>query len=71
MTKSGYTAVVKQQGEVWFGWIEEIPGVDCHATSREALLDSLRIELRQAIDFCRHNAISSAGKNHEKLVIAV
>lgn len=71
MTKSAYTAVVKQRGELWFGWIEEIPGVDCHATSREALLDSLQTELRQAIDFYRQDAISSAGKNHEKWIIAV
>lgn len=71
MTKSEYTAVIKQQGGLWFGWIEEIPGVNCHATTRDSLLDSLQAELRQAIDFYRHDAISSAGKNHEKWVIVV
>jgi len=24
-----YNAVVKQQGPWWYGWIEEIPGVNC------------------------------------------
>jgi hypothetical protein len=24
-----YTAVTKQDGEWWIGWIEEIPGVNC------------------------------------------
>jgi hypothetical protein len=24
-----YTAIVKQQGKWWLGWIEEVPGVNC------------------------------------------
>jgi len=28
-----YTAVVKQDGERWFGWIEEVPGVNCQERS--------------------------------------
>lgn len=44
-----YTAVVKQSGTWWIGWIEEVPGVNCQEATREALLDSLRITLREAL----------------------
>jgi hypothetical protein len=27
--KNEYTAVVKQEGDWWVGWIEEVPGVNC------------------------------------------
>jgi predicted RNase H-like HicB family nuclease len=44
-----YTAIVKQQGGWWIGWIEEIPGVNCQERSREELRTSLRDTLREAI----------------------
>lgn len=44
-----YTAVIKRQGEWWFGWIEGIPGVNCQERSREELRQSLRETLREAI----------------------
>ena len=28
-----YTAVIKQDGNWWLGWIEEIPGVNCQEAS--------------------------------------
>ena len=26
---NNYTAVIKQDGDWWIGWIEEVPGVNC------------------------------------------
>lgn len=26
---SEYTAIIRQSGDWWIGWIEEIPGVNC------------------------------------------
>lgn len=46
-----YTAVVKQDGKWWIGWIEEVPGVNCQERSREALLESLNQVLREALEF--------------------
>ena len=46
-----YTAIVKQQGKWWVGWIEEVPGVNCQERSRRELLETLRVTLREAIDF--------------------
>jgi len=44
-----YTAVLKQEGDWWIGWIEEVPGVNCQETSREELLETLRITLQEAL----------------------
>ena len=48
-----YTAVVKQSGDWWIGWIEEVPGVKCQESTREALVESLTVTLREALDFNR------------------
>ncbi len=66
-----YTAVVKQDGEWWIGWIEEVPGVNCQEHTREALLESLRITLGEALDMNRADAKAAAGKGYEELKIAV
>jgi predicted RNase H-like HicB family nuclease len=57
-----YTAVVKQDGEWWIGWIEEVPGVNCQEATREELIESLRVTLREALDLNRDDALLSAGK---------
>jgi hypothetical protein len=40
-----YHAIVKQDGEWWIGWIEELPGVNCQERTRDELIASLRITL--------------------------
>jgi predicted RNase H-like HicB family nuclease len=66
-----YTAIIKQQGEGWIGWIEEVPGVNCQERSREELIDSLRVTLQEAIEFNRKDAIASAGPEYQKEKIPV
>lgn len=66
-----YTAVVKQDGGWWIGWIEEVPGVNCQESSRDELLESLRVTLAEAIEMNREDARSAAGKGYEELTIAV
>jgi len=66
-----YTAVVKQDEGWWIGWIEEVPGVNCQEASREALMESLRVTLAEAIEFNRTEARSAAGGGYEELPIAV
>ena len=51
-----YTAVVKQDGQWWIGWIEEVPGVNCQESTREELLASLRITLGEALEMNRADA---------------
>ena len=47
------TAVVKQEGQWWIGWIEEVPGVNCQERTRDELLESLRITLGEALEMNR------------------
>jgi predicted RNase H-like HicB family nuclease len=66
-----YTAVVKQDGMWWIGWIEEVPGVNCQEATREELLESLRITLQEALEFNRQDAIDAAGSGYQEQSIAV
>ena len=70
MIENKYTAVVKQDGDWWIGWIEEVPGVNCQEATREELLESLRITLAEALDFNREDARQMAGANFEEALIA-
>ena len=69
--KSQYTAVIKKDGDWWIGWIEEIPGVNCQEKTRNELLKSLRITLKEALEFNRNEALSAAGQGFQEETIAV
>ena len=69
--KETYTAIVKQSGPWWIGWIEEIPGVNCQERSKEALLETLKVTLQEALEFNRREAIEAAGEGFEEASIAV
>lgn len=66
-----YTAVVKQDGDDWIGWIEEIPGVNCQEPSREELMESLRVTLREAIEMNREDALSAAAGSYEQTLVSI
>jgi predicted RNase H-like HicB family nuclease len=66
-----FTAIIKEDSGWWIGWIEEVPGVNCQEKTRDALLESLRVTLREALEFNRTNAIEAAGDGYEELEIAV
>jgi len=55
-----YTAVIKQEGDWWIGWIEEIPGVNCQEPTREELMETLKITLHEALSFNKEEAFSSS-----------
>jgi predicted RNase H-like HicB family nuclease len=48
-----YRAVIKKDAGWWIGWIEEIPGVNCQEATREELIETLRITLREALELNR------------------
>ena len=68
---SNYTAVVRQDGEWWIGWIEEVPGVNCQEATREELLETLRITLQEALELNRQDALAAAGGDYQEERIAV
>jgi predicted RNase H-like HicB family nuclease len=59
-----YTAVIKQDGEWWIGWIEEVPGVNCQEATREELIESLKVTLREALELNQEEALSAAGDRY-------
>ncbi len=66
-----YTAVIKKESNWWIGWIEEVPGVNCQESSRDELLKTLKVTLREALEFNRQDALSSAGDNYQKEKIII
>ncbi len=66
-----YTAVVKQVGDSWVGWIEEVPGVNCQEDTYDALMETLAVTLREALAFNRQDALSAAGSGYTEEKIAV
>jgi len=69
--KDTYTAIIKPWGAWWIGWIAEIPGVNCQEPTREALLETLKITLEEALEFNRCEAREAAGEGFEEASIAV
>jgi len=66
-----YTAVVKKDGDWWIGWIEEVPGVNCQERTRELLLETLRITLKEALKLNREDALAAAGEDYEELILSI
>jgi predicted RNase H-like HicB family nuclease len=66
-----YTAVTKQENGWWVGWIEEVPGVNCQEKTHERLLETLKVTLKEALEFNRQDALSSVGADFREEQIAI
>jgi predicted RNase H-like HicB family nuclease len=44
-----YTAVIKQDGKWWIGWVEEVHGVNSQGATREELEENLQSALQEAL----------------------
>jgi predicted RNase H-like HicB family nuclease len=58
--KNSYTAICKQDGDFWIGWVEEVPGVNAQEKTKAELLASLKEILREALEFNREEAREAA-----------
>jgi predicted RNase H-like HicB family nuclease len=47
--KNKYTTIIKKEDDWWLGWVEEISGVNCQERTREELIETLRITLKEAL----------------------
>jgi predicted RNase H-like HicB family nuclease len=65
------TAVIRQDGPWWLGWVEEVPGVNAQERTRDELLASLRLVLREALEFNRLEALDAAGPGCEELALTL
>ena len=68
--QQNYTAVIKEDAGWWIGWIEEVRGVNCQERSREELVETLRVTLREALELNRQEVLGAAGGNFEEASIA-
>lgn len=66
-----YTAIIKQDGDWWIGWIEEVPGVNCQERTHEALRQSLKTTLQEALAFNRHEAIQAAQTDYSEELVTI
>lgn len=66
-----YTAVTKQDGGWWIGWIEEVPGVNCQERTKDELVASLRAALAEALEFNRKDAIRAAASDYSEELVTV
>ncbi len=65
------TAVVKQDGDWWIGWVEEVPGVNAQERTRERLVVALKAVLQEALEMNRAEARAAAGSSYEELALAL
>ena len=59
-TIGGYTATVQKNGGWWIGWLEGVPGVNAQERTKKALLESLEVVLREALEFNRQDLLHAA-----------
>ena len=64
---TGYTAIVKRDGEWWIGWVEEVPGVNAQERSKEELLISLQEALKDILEQNREEARKVAISDYEEV----
>ena len=50
---AAYSAIVKQDGDWWIGWVEEVPGVNSQGRTREELIENLQSALHEALEMNR------------------
>jgi predicted RNase H-like HicB family nuclease len=64
-----YTAAIQNDGDLWVGWIEEVPGVNSQGRSKEELLENIHSALKEALEMNREEAQSAAGEHFEEVRI--
>ena len=61
---NNHTAIIKQDGGWWIGWIAEIQGVNCQERTQKKLMESLRETLHEAIEMNRQDAFAIASTGY-------
>ncbi len=66
-----YTAVIKENGKWWIGWIEEVPGVNCQEATHDELMQTLKITLKEALQLNRQEALQAAKTNFSEEIVYI
>ena len=62
-----FTAVVKQDGPWWIGWVGELPAVNCQERTRDELLKTLRVTLVETLEMNRRDARDAADEGYDEI----
>lgn len=71
MNSQSYTALIQQRDEWWIGWIEEIPGVNCQEATKEELIETLTVSLKEILEINKQEAIQNANGSYQKVAIPI
>jgi len=66
-----YSAVIRRDGEWWIGCLEEIPGVNAQAHTREELIDDLKSALADILELNRADAMAAMEGEFEEIAISL
>jgi predicted RNase H-like HicB family nuclease len=66
-----YTAVIQQDGDWWIGWVIEVPGANAQEKTKDELLESLKLAVKDILEVQRENALRKAAPNQQQILISV
>ncbi len=66
-----FTAIIKNEGAWWIGWIEEIPGANAQERTRDELIISLKEVTKDILEINRITAKESAEEEYEEINLAI
>lgn len=69
--KTQFTAIIKQDGDWWLGWVEEVPGANAQERTKEELLISLKEAALDIIELRRMEARRQAVNNYEEVPLVI
>jgi predicted RNase H-like HicB family nuclease len=64
---TNYSAVIQERDGLWLGWVEEVPGVNAQAPTRDELMEDLRSALAEALEMNRADARAAAQGSYEEV----
>ncbi len=69
-TTQTYTALIRESEGWWIGWILEVRGVTCQERTKNELLDSLQITLREILEYEPHEVSHRTESESETVKIS-
>ena len=69
--KAEFTAIIKNDGDWWLGWVEEIPGANAQEKSKEELMISLREATNDILELRCAEARKQADDNFEEVPLTI
>jgi len=66
-----FTAIIKQDGDWWLGWVKEVPGANAQEITKEALIESLKEAAQDILELRCIEAHKQIDDDYEEMRIAI